>query len=275
MIHVVGGPVKGPDELFVRKGTEGRSWESSTGDNFVSHHLETVEDGDGVGGELHPPVLLIPHVRGCGTFLPQDPELSQWEPVHQTAARHVWLSDEEVGHYRVIARVVSCPGWTSTTTPLRRGQEGDPRTESPANLLEWTIPRYHHQDKQSDGDRGNLPINWRELCLIMRFVQNFTSSIYTSSPPPDTENKNTHHLKSILYLKQNKKINRISPFHPVPSFCLYWITRSRIQLSDDNFFPVLAFLLFLQNNMELRSSVNCKWYIWYLVDGLEQNYLVL
>ena len=89
MIHVTGGPVEGPDEFLVRKSSESRSRESSTGDDFVSHHLQTVEDGDGVGGELHPPVLLIPHVRGCGTFLPQDPELSQWEPVHQTAARHV------------------------------------------------------------------------------------------------------------------------------------------------------------------------------------------
>ena len=89
MIHVTGGSVKGPDKLLVRKCSERRPGKSSTGDHFVSHHLQTVEDGDGVGGELHPPVLLIPHVRGCGTFLPQDPELSQWEPVHQTAARHV------------------------------------------------------------------------------------------------------------------------------------------------------------------------------------------
>ena len=88
MIHVTGGPVQGPDEHLVRKSPERRSRESSTGDNFVSHHLQTVEDGDGVGGELHPPVLLIPHVRGRGTFLPQDPELSERKPVHQTAARH-------------------------------------------------------------------------------------------------------------------------------------------------------------------------------------------
>ena len=98
MIHVTGGPVQGPDELLVRKGSEGRSRESSTGDHFVSHHLQTVEDGDGVGGELHPPVLLIPHVRRCGAFLPQDPELSERESVHQTATRHEGLPHYEVGH---------------------------------------------------------------------------------------------------------------------------------------------------------------------------------
>ena len=88
MIHIIRGPVQGPDELLVRESTEGRSRESSAGDDFVSHHLQAVEDGDGVGGELHPPVLLIPHVRRCGTFLPQDPELSERKTVHQTAARH-------------------------------------------------------------------------------------------------------------------------------------------------------------------------------------------
>ena len=70
--------MQGPDELLVRKSPERRSRESSTGDNFVSHHLQTVEDGDGVGGELHPPVLLIPHVGGGGALLSQDPELGQW-----------------------------------------------------------------------------------------------------------------------------------------------------------------------------------------------------
>ena len=93
MIHVTGGPVKGPDELLVTESTEGWSRESSTGDDFVTHHLQTVEDGDGVGGELHPPVLLIPHVRRRGTFLPQDPELSKRKTVHQTAARHERLPD--------------------------------------------------------------------------------------------------------------------------------------------------------------------------------------
>ena len=111
MIHVTGGSVQGPDELLVRKGSEGRSRESSTGDHFVSHHLQTVEDGDGVGGELHPPVLLIPHVRRRGAFLPQDPKLCQRKSVHQTAPRHVGLSDQEVGHHRA-ARVVTIP-----TTP--------------------------------------------------------------------------------------------------------------------------------------------------------------
>ena len=62
--------MKGPDKLLVRKCSKGRPRESSTSDHFVSHHLQTVEDGDGVGGELHPPVLLIPHVRRGGTFLP-------------------------------------------------------------------------------------------------------------------------------------------------------------------------------------------------------------
>ena len=69
--------MKGPDKLLVGKCAEGRSRESSTGDHFVSHHLETVEDGDGVGGELHPPVLLVPHVWRGGALLSQDPELRQ------------------------------------------------------------------------------------------------------------------------------------------------------------------------------------------------------
>ena len=90
--------MEGPDEFLVRKCSERRSRESSTGDDFVSHHLQTVEDGDGVGGELHPPVLLIPHVRRCGAFLPQDPELCERQAVHQTTAGHVGLSHQEVGH---------------------------------------------------------------------------------------------------------------------------------------------------------------------------------
>ena len=94
MIHVVGRSVKGPDELLVRKSSERGSWESSAGDNFVAHHLEAVEDRDGVGGELHPPVLLVPHVGARAALLPQDPELGQWQPVHQAAARHERLSDK-------------------------------------------------------------------------------------------------------------------------------------------------------------------------------------
>ena len=97
--------MQGPDELLVREaGAEGGSGEGPAGDNLVAHHLEAVEDGDGVGRELHPPVLLVPHV-GAGaalltcdwsvslilssdwsagaTLLTQDPELSQGQPVHQ------------------------------------------------------------------------------------------------------------------------------------------------------------------------------------------------
>ena len=85
--------MQGPDEFLVRKSSERRSRESSTGDDFVSHHLQTVEDGDGVGGELHPPVLLVPHVRARAALLPQDPELGERQPVHQAAAGHVGLSD--------------------------------------------------------------------------------------------------------------------------------------------------------------------------------------
>ena len=42
-----------------------------------AHHLKGVEDGDGAGGELHPPVLLISHVGHGGTLLTQDTELGQ------------------------------------------------------------------------------------------------------------------------------------------------------------------------------------------------------
>ena len=93
MIHVVGRSVKGPDELLVRKRSKRGSWESSAGDNFVAHHLEAVEDRDGVGGELHPPVLLVPHVGARAALLPQDPELGERQTVHQAAAGHVGLSD--------------------------------------------------------------------------------------------------------------------------------------------------------------------------------------
>ena len=51
--------------------------------HLVAHHLKTVKDGDGVGRELHPPVLLVPHVRAGAALLTQDPELSQGQTVHQ------------------------------------------------------------------------------------------------------------------------------------------------------------------------------------------------
>ena len=155
MIHVTGGPVQGPDEFLVRKSSERRSREGSTGDNFVSHHLQTVEDGDGVGGELHPPVLLIPHVRGCGTFLPQDPELSERQSVHQTAARHVGLSDQEVGHHRLQQWWgMSCPGYPHHhySALVRRDQGGrrGGRSLHRTCWMEPSVRRYHHQqDKQS------------------------------------------------------------------------------------------------------------------------------
>ena len=88
--------MKSPDKLLVGKCSERRARESSTGDNFVSHHLQTVEDGDGVGGELHPPVLLVPHVGGGGALLSQDPELSQRQAVHQAAAGHEGLPEGRV-----------------------------------------------------------------------------------------------------------------------------------------------------------------------------------
>ena len=84
MVHVIGWSVKGPDELLVREAcAEWRAWEGAAGDHLVSHHLETVEHGDGVGRELHPPVLLVPHVGAGAALLTQDPELSQGQPVHQ------------------------------------------------------------------------------------------------------------------------------------------------------------------------------------------------
>ena len=52
MVHVIGWSVKGPDELLVREAcAEWRAWEGAAGDHLVSHHLETVEHGDGVGRE--------------------------------------------------------------------------------------------------------------------------------------------------------------------------------------------------------------------------------
>ena len=33
--------------------------------HLVSHVLQGVQDGDGVGGEFHPTVLLVPHVRAA------------------------------------------------------------------------------------------------------------------------------------------------------------------------------------------------------------------
>ena len=42
-----------------------------------------LEDSDGVGRELHPPVLLVPHVGAGAALLTQDPKLSQGQPVHQ------------------------------------------------------------------------------------------------------------------------------------------------------------------------------------------------
>ena len=84
MVHVIGWSVKGPDELLVREAcAEWRAWEGAAGDHLVSHHLETVEHSDGVGRELHPPVLLVPHVGAGAALLTQDPELSQGQPVHQ------------------------------------------------------------------------------------------------------------------------------------------------------------------------------------------------
>ena len=69
--------MKSPDKLLVRESSKRGSRECSARDNFISHHLQTVEDSDCVGGELHPPVLLVPHVGGGGALLSQDPELGQ------------------------------------------------------------------------------------------------------------------------------------------------------------------------------------------------------
>ncbi len=44
------------------------------------------------------PVLLIPGIRSCGTLLPQDPELVEWQSVNHAAAVHVGLSDQQVRH---------------------------------------------------------------------------------------------------------------------------------------------------------------------------------
>ena len=84
VVHVIGWSVKGPDELLVWEAcAEWWAREGPAGDHLVAHHLETVEDGDGVGRELHPPVLLVPHVRAGAALLTQDPELSQGQTVNQ------------------------------------------------------------------------------------------------------------------------------------------------------------------------------------------------
>ena len=84
VVHVIGWSVQGPDELLVWEAcAEWWAREGPAGDHLVAHHLEAVEDGDGVGRELHPPVLLVPHVRAGAALLSQDPELSKGQPVHQ------------------------------------------------------------------------------------------------------------------------------------------------------------------------------------------------
>ena len=93
MINVIWRSVQRPDELLVLERAECWPCEGPAGDHSVAHHLEAVEDGDGVGGELHPPVLLVPHVGARAALLPQDPELGERQAVHQAAAGHVGLSD--------------------------------------------------------------------------------------------------------------------------------------------------------------------------------------
>ena len=90
--------MKGPDKLLLCKSPNVGSSKSSTCDNLVPHHLQTVEDADGVGGELHPPVLLIPHIRQGGALFSQDPELSEWQTIHQAATGHVGLPHQQVRH---------------------------------------------------------------------------------------------------------------------------------------------------------------------------------
>ena len=76
--------MQGPDELLVWEAcAEWGAREGPACDHLVAHHLEAVEDSDGVGRELHPPVLLVPHVGAGAALLSQDPELSQGQPVHQ------------------------------------------------------------------------------------------------------------------------------------------------------------------------------------------------
>ena len=74
--------VEAPEEFLLCESSNVRSSKSSSCDNLVPHHLQAVEDADGVGGELHPSVLLIPHVWQGGALLPQDPELSEGQSIH-------------------------------------------------------------------------------------------------------------------------------------------------------------------------------------------------
>ena len=138
MVHIIRRSMKGPDKLLVRESSKWGSRECSTSDNFVSHHLQTVEDSDGVGGELHSPVLLISHIRTSRTFLTKDPELCQWQSVNKTTSGHEGLSNYEVGHddgdadmtgprvrlldmqsHRILGlRSPSSPGWMVRTKRL-------------------------------------------------------------------------------------------------------------------------------------------------------------
>ena len=70
MFNFIGRSVESPDKLSLCKCSCGGSSKRSTCDNFVSHHLQAVEDRDGVCGELHPSVLLVPHVWQGRALLP-------------------------------------------------------------------------------------------------------------------------------------------------------------------------------------------------------------
>ena len=82
MFNFIRRSVKGPDEFLLCKSSNVGSCKSSTCHNPVPHNLQAVKDADGVGGELHPSVLLIPHVWQGGALLPQNPELSEWQSIH-------------------------------------------------------------------------------------------------------------------------------------------------------------------------------------------------
>ena len=82
MFNFIRRSVEGPDEFLLCKSANVGSSKSSACHNLVPHHLQAVEDADGVGGELHPSVLLIPHVWQGGALLPQNPELSEWQSIH-------------------------------------------------------------------------------------------------------------------------------------------------------------------------------------------------
>ena len=98
MFQFIWRPVKCPYELLLTETSNIGPGKCSTSDHLVTHHLKTVEDADSVGWKLHPPVLLVSHVRHGGAFLSKNPELCEWKTINQTESRHERLSNQKIWH---------------------------------------------------------------------------------------------------------------------------------------------------------------------------------